>query len=68
MKNILSLLTLGTCGMLIGSSLSSCILVANTSDTPSTGRQLGDLKTALDEGAITKSEFEAQKARVLKEQ
>jgi hypothetical protein len=65
MKNILRLLSLGTCGLLIGSSLSSCIIVADTSDTTTTGRELGDLKTALDEGAITKSEFEAQKARIL---
>lgn len=52
-----------TC-VLICASLSNCIIIAKTSDQ-TTGRKLTDLKTAYDKGAISKSEYEAQKSTIL---
>jgi hypothetical protein len=44
-----------------------CIAVGGTArkEQPTAGRQLIDLKAALDAGAITEDEFKAAKARVL---
>jgi hypothetical protein len=48
-------------------ALQGCIAVGGTArkEQPTTGRQLIDLKAALDAGAITEDEFKAAKARVL---
>lgn len=50
---ILSALTLGSC------------VVAVKGETPTKGRRLSDLKTALQSGAITPAEYKSQKAAVL---
>lgn len=49
---------------LLGASLNSCIVVAK-SDEQTTGKKLVELKAALDKGAITKAEYETQKAGIL---
>lgn len=51
---------LGGCVFSIGGS--------NTSNTPTKGQQLIDLKTALDHGAITQQEYDQQKAQILAHQ
>ena len=51
---------LGGCVFSIGGSTSS--------NTPTKGQQLIDLKTALDHGAITQQEYEQQKAQILSHQ
>lgn len=54
---------------LLACSLAGCIAVGGTRHStavaPTTGQQLIDLKRALDCGALSPAEFEAQKSRVM---
>lgn len=49
-------------------TLPGCIVVGGTSEreTPTTGQQLIDLKRAADEGAISREEYDATRAKLLK--
>jgi Short C-terminal domain len=42
-----------------------CIGVAGDTNPPTRGQELIDLKSALDRGAITQTEYDAAKARIL---
>jgi len=58
---ILAILAAGT-----ALSLNSCILAsADRTTPPTTGRQLIDLKEARKNGALTESEYQSQKAKLL---
>lgn len=59
------LTSIGTCLLLGG-----CIVVGGTSHRapePTAGQQLVDLKAALDSGAISPSEYESMRSRILAE-
>jgi dihydroxyacid dehydratase/phosphogluconate dehydratase len=53
---------------LLAVTLPGCIVVGGTSEreTPTTGQQLIDLKRAADEGAISREEYDATRAKLLK--
>jgi hypothetical protein len=46
-------------------TLSGCIAVGGTSNVPTRGQELMDLKTALDRSAITQAEYDAAKAQIV---
>lgn len=50
-------------------ALQGCVAVGGTtrSDSPTLGKQLIDLKAALDSGAINSTEYEAAKQQLLKQ-
>jgi hypothetical protein len=52
-------------GALALSTLSGCIAVGGTSNSPTRGQELMDLKTALDRGAITQAEYDTSKANIV---
>lgn len=67
MKQILLLLA---CVLLSGALFSGCVAVmGNTEQARKTtlGQELIDIKRAFDAGVITESEYEAQKARLLRD-
>jgi hypothetical protein len=45
--------------------LSGCIAVGGTTNQPTRGQELIDLKTALDRGAITQADYDATKAQIV---
>ena len=45
--------------------LSSCIGVGGSTNTPTKGQELVDLKVALDHGAINQAEYDMTKARIM---
>jgi len=45
--------------------LSGCIAVGGTSNQPTRGQELIDLKAALDRGAITQAEYDSTKAQIV---
>jgi hypothetical protein len=49
--------------VLIG--ISGCIAVGGTSNQPTRGQELMDLKAALNRGAITQAEYDSTKAQIL---
>jgi hypothetical protein len=52
-------------GALALSTLSGCIAVGGTSNVPTRGQELIDLKSALDRGAITQAEYDTSKANIV---
>ncbi len=56
-----------TAAVLIGGTLPACVAVGGSRrvEEPTVGKQLIDLKAALDVGAITESEYAAKKATLL---
>ena len=65
-RSILSVVQMSSIA-LASAALSSCILVAEINKSTK-GRKLADLKTALDQGAISKSEYKTQREHVLADQ
>ena len=51
------------CGLLLGSA--GCIAVGGTSNRPTRGQELIDLKAALDRGAINEGEYETTKSQIM---
>jgi hypothetical protein len=52
--------------MLIGAfALGGCIAVGGTTNQPTRGQELIDLKTALDRGAITQADYDATKTQIV---
>jgi hypothetical protein len=52
--------------VLIGAfGLVGCIAVGGTTNQPTRGQELMDLKTALDRGAITQADYDATKAQIV---
>ncbi len=47
------------------SQVIGCIAVGGTSNQPTRGQELIDLKAALDRGSITQAEYETTKAQIL---
>jgi hypothetical protein len=56
-----------TVGLWIGlaAGLSGCLVFGGTSNSPTKGQELVDLKLALDRGAITQAEYDSTKASIL---
>ena len=59
--------TLGLCAILLTAALPSCVAIdgSHSGERPTTGKQLLDLKAALDSGAITQGEYDSKKAQIL---
>lgn len=68
-RRILSLMSLGATGALMVTLLSGCAWSIGGESTahgqPTRGQELIDLKKALDQGAITPEQYEAQKAKIM---
>lgn len=58
---------LPACALLGAATLPGCIAVGGTNrhEQPTLGKQLTDLKTAYDGGALTEAEYNAAKAQIL---
>jgi hypothetical protein len=46
-------------------AIGGCIAVGGSSNQPTRGQELMDLKTALDRGVITQAEYDSSKANIL---
>ena len=58
--------TLGLCAILFALAMPACLAIDGSHDErPTTGKQLIDLKAALDAGAITQGEYDTKKAQIL---
>jgi len=58
-------LSLPSCVLVLLFTVTGCIAVGGTSNQPTRGQELIDLKAALDRGSINQAEYESTKAQIL---
>ena len=54
-----------SCFLVLLFTITGCIAVGGTSNQPTRGQELIDLKAALDRGSINQAEYESTKAQIL---